>query len=382
MGLRVYIFLDDFYFMPRGTQADILDLLHASIRDADAWLKIASIRHLTRWFRPSPPVGLQTRQDVDLIDLDLSLQDPSAAAGFLTRVLGEYCKHAGISNPYQVITREAVDRLVFGSGGVPRDFLTLAAAAISKDRGRPGARLVGISAVNEAAGDAAQDKLGELEDDLIANSGYSEQAYQALTRIRGFCLDEKSFTYFRVDFRDKEKRSDEYAVLTRLLEVRLIHLIDASVSYADRAGERSECYTLDLSQYSGSRLKQGLRVLDLQDGMLVSRQTRTRVKSPDGKVAEPNVVLGKTARQVVGILRKAPLLELSSFGRLVQAYEPIIYDIEQALKGKSSKTLDELVEETGRPYEEVNSAISDLLDRDRIQSFTEDSVQAYRRKRN
>lgn len=381
MGGRLYVFLDDFYYIPRGMQAEVLDLLHSSIRDADVWLKIASIRHLTRWFRPSPPVGLQTGQDVDLVDLDLSLQDPSAAVSFLTRVLKEYCEHSHISNIHHVITREAVDRLVFGSGGVPRDFLTLAAAAISKDRARPGARAVGVSAVNQAAGEAARSKLGELEDDLASNIGYSEQTYHALTRVREFCLDQKSFTYFRVDFRDKEKHPDEYGVLTRLLEVRLVHLIDASVSYADKAGERSECYTLDLSQYSGSRLKQGLRVLDLQDGLLVSKQTRTLNRNVDGKSVNSGVVVGKTAREVLGILRKAPLLELSMFQRLVQTYEPAIDDIERVLAGRRSMTIDELVDALNRPYLEVMSAVTALIERGRLEEIDAEGISAYRLRR-
>ncbi len=379
-GGRLYVFLDDFYYIPRGMQAEVLDLLHSSIRDADIWLKIASIRHLTRWFRPSPPTGLQTGQDVDLVDLDLSLQDPSAAVDFLTKVLKEYCEHSHISNIHHVITREAVDRLVFGSGGVPRDFLTLAAAAISKDRARPGARAVGVSAVNQAAGEAARSKLGELEDDLASNIGYSEQTYHALTRVREFCLDQKSYTYFRVDFRDKEKHPDEYGVLTRLLEVRLVHLIDASVSYADKAGERSECYTLDLSQYSGSRLKQGLRVLDLQDGLLVSKQTRTLNRNVDGK-SPTGVVTGKTAREVLGILRKAPLLELSTFERLVQTYEPAIDDIERVLAGRRSMTIDELVDALNRPYLEVRSAATTLIDRGRLELIDAEGTPAYKMRR-
>src|SRR5262249_39696951 len=47
-GLRVYLFLDDFYYLPRAEQPRLLDMLHGALRDCDAWMKIASIRHLTR----------------------------------------------------------------------------------------------------------------------------------------------------------------------------------------------------------------------------------------------------------------------------------------------------------------------------------------------
>ena len=375
-GSRVYLFVDDFYYIPRSQQPDVLDLLHACTRDADVWLKIASIRHLSRWYRSSPPVGLQTGQDVNIIDLDLSLQNPSAAIKFLSTVLSSYCRHSGITTTGNVFGRQAVDRLVFASGGVPRDFLTLAASAIPKARSRAG-RTVGSSDVNQAAGDAAKSKIGELEDDLASNAGFSDQTLRALSRIREFCLDEKGYTYFRVDFRDKESKSDEYGILSRLLEVRLAHLIDPSVSDGDRAGERSECYTLDLSQYSGYRLKQNISVLDFDDGRLISKRTRRRTAGETEAPSSPTITVGVTARQVVGILRASPRLNLSRFSDLVRLYEPIIQDLEKALRGGRSSTIDELVLNLNRPHAEIADALSDLIQQGRIREIDADGVPAY-----
>ncbi|WP_163188657.1 hypothetical protein [Cellulosimicrobium sp. SL-1] len=366
LGLRLYVFLDDFYFIPRAEQADVLDLLHGATRDSDVWLKVASVRHLTRWFRPSPPTGLQTGQDADLVDLDLSLQDPGGTIRFMRDMFTRYCAAVGIDNLNSLFNRESFERLVFASGGVPRDFLTLAASATTKARARSGSRAVGIIEVNQAAGDAAQSKLGELEDDLASNAGFAPQAYRALNEVRDFCLDDRGFTYFRVDFRDRDRNPDLYAVLTRLLEVRLLHLIDGSVSDKERAGERSECYTLDLSQYSGSRLKQKLRVLDLNGGRLVSKQTR--VKGP--------VYEGNTAREVLGILRSAPQFPLSRFDGLL-AFEPIVESIRLLLGARSSATIDELVLESGASSSEVESRLSELVQQRRVGMREVDGVHAY-----
>jgi hypothetical protein len=364
---RLYLFLDDFYYMPRAQQADLLELLHGSTRDANIWLKVTSIRHLTRWFRPSPPTGLQTGQDADIIDLDLSLQEPTATVEFLGRVLTAYCSHVGIPTSRQVITRGGLDRLVFASGGVPRDFLTLGAASMEKARSRSGST-VGASDVNQAAGDAARSKISELEDDLASNIGFAAQTYQALTRVREFCLDQKSFTYFRIDFRDKDRNPDSYGVLTRLLEVRLVHLVDASVSDRNQAGERSECYSLDLSQYSGSRLKHGLRVLDLAEGALVSKQTR--VQGP--------VLKGDSSRRVLTILRGAPIMPLSIFADLVGTFQPGIDAIEQVFARRRSVTTDELVLSAGLAYEDVSDMVASLIDQGRVEEFDADGVPAYR----
>src|SRR5687767_3512912 len=56
------------------------------------------------------------------------------------------------------------------------------------------------------------------------------------------------------------------------------HLINASVSDEHHAGEKSEVYMFDLSQYSGLRVKKFLKMLDFSGGKLMLTETGT--KSP------------------------------------------------------------------------------------------------------
>jgi hypothetical protein len=60
---------------------------------------------------------------------------------------------------------------------------------------------------------------------------------------------------------------------------------------------------LDLSQFAGERLKQAIRVLDLEDGRIVSKRTASR---------EPPKV-ARTPRELVGIYRAAPVLDVALF---------------------------------------------------------------------
>jgi hypothetical protein len=300
-GNALYIFLDDFYYVSRSSQPLILDMLHGCVRDCNAWLKIASIRHLTRWYQSSPPAGLQTGQDADVLDLDVTLQDPGRAKRFLESVLREYAHASGVARLSSVFQLKALDRLVLASGAVPRDYLVLCASAIKKAQSRSNARVVGVQDVNQAAGDAAQVKVQELEDDLASNLGTAQRTLSALQILRTFCLEEKQSTYYRLGFKDKERNPAAYNVMTDLLDLRLLHLLDASVSEAHAAGERSEAYMLDLSQFSGSRLKRGLRVLDIEDGKIVSRGTRGN---------EGPIRRGDTPRQALSILRAAPVFDL------------------------------------------------------------------------
>jgi hypothetical protein len=301
VGRDLFIFMDDFYYLPRADQPEVLDVLHGCTRDTNAWLKVASIKHLTRWWQASPPVGLQSGQDADLIDLDVTLQVPQQAKEFLEGVLLGFARNVGIVSLSRVFRPNALDRLVIASGAVPRDYLVLATSAIARAQQRPNARLAGVQEVNQAAGDAAASKIQELEEDMASNAGTAEVTLNTLKAVRSFCLEQRSFTYFLVGFRDREELPAAYNLLTDLMDVRLIHLIDAGVSDSHSAGHRSEAFMLDLSQFSGARLKQKLRVLDFASGRFVSRETRS---------SNP-VRVAKTALELITMLRGAPTLELA-----------------------------------------------------------------------
>ena len=298
---RIFMFFDDFYFVSRAEQPQLLDMIHASVRDVDAWLKVATIKHLTRWFQSTPPVGLQTGHDAEMIDIDVPLQNPSQAKEFLESVLVRYASQSGLGSLSSVLSPGALDRLVLASGAVPRDYLVLCAGAIRRAQARTKARQVGAQDVNQEAGEIAKVKIHELEEDLATDKGTSAIALHALQIVRSYCLDDKRFSYFRVDLRDKDRKAEEYNALVSLMDLRLVHLLDPGVSSAHVAGEMSEVFMLDLSQFSGFRLRQNLRVLDLERGVFVAKQTG------GGEAPQP----GRTARALTTIYRGGPLLPLS-----------------------------------------------------------------------
>jgi hypothetical protein len=303
----IFIFLDDIHYMRIAEVPSFLDLVHGITRDNAVWIKAAGIKHQTRWFSPSPPTGLQTGHDAAIINLDVTLEEPEKAKGFLAHVLGVYVDACAAKPIRGFLHSSAIDRLVLASGGVPRDFMELCASAIQSARQRQGAKFTGAQDVNNAAGLAARTKLQELEDDAATNFGSSETPIlAALNDVREFMLTDKQITYFRIDFRDKELHAAEYALVQSLMDLRMLHLVNSSLSDEHHAGQRSEVYLLDLSQYSGSRLKQNIRVLDFEGEHLVLKKTRTneaaqRADSP---------------RKLMSILRRGPIYEL---GRLSTA---------------------------------------------------------------
>lgn len=304
-GCHLYIFVDELHYFDRKQQPILLDALHGSVRDCNAWLKIAGIRHLSKWFQSHPPIGLQTGHDADHIDLDITLESPSKAKKFLEQILASYARSVGISGLSSLIVNDALDRLVLASGAVPRDYLVLFGGSIRQAQRRDRARTVGVQDVNKAAGDAAKVKLTELDDDTSA-AAVSRPLIDALNVIRNFCLDEKKCTFFRIEHSEKEVFNNEYGLIQDLMDLRLVHLIDSSLSDPHEAGKRSEVYMLDLSQFSGQRLKKNLHALDFTNGHLVLKKTGTTA------VAK----VGASPTQRIGILRKGPVFPLGALATL------------------------------------------------------------------
>lgn len=303
-GRQLFIFLDDFYLYPIAGQPFVLEGLHACTRDSEAWLKVASIKHLTRQWDSGSSSGLEPPHDAEAIELDLTLQDPEAATAFLLQLLESFAKRAGIASLNSVFLRRSLDRLVLASGAVPRDYLVLANQAIAEARKRSNARVVGVEDVNRAAGHASSAKRKELEEDLASESEEATATLAALSAVRAFCLDRPNaepWSYFRVSFSAKEIRQEEYAQLTRLLELRMVHMLDASISDPKRAGARFEVYMLDLSEYTGQRLRRGVNALNFEGGRLTAQKT--------GKPSSRRE--GERARDVIGIFRRAPELDLA-----------------------------------------------------------------------
>ncbi len=298
----LYVFLDDFHYLSRDQQPLLLDLLHSSFRDCNAWLKVAAIRNLTRWYVASEQTGLQSGHDVTQVNLDLTLEEPTRAKDFLERVLQSFAEHVGINTLSNVFSAAALNRLILASGAVPRDCLTLSAGAIRYARSRQNAGKVGGEDVNRAAGDAAKNKKAELEEDAASIGGRATVLLDVMRRLRDFCLEDKEYTYFRVDFREKESCQESYALLSSLMDLRLIHLLNSSVSDKSEAGRRYEVYMLDLSEYSGHRLKRQLNVLDFVKGRLVLKKTGSKSKP----------LIGTNPKSVFDLLRRGPQLSLQS----------------------------------------------------------------------
>ncbi|WP_156297379.1 hypothetical protein [Mycobacterium paragordonae] len=295
--LAFYLFIDDFYLYPMKLQASLLDKFASTFRDCNAWIKLASIERLTRIFEPSTRLGLEVPHDATVIDLDVTLEQPSATQKFLESVVQSYITSVHIASPRSIAKPEALGRLVLSSGGVPRDYLNLFANSIVGARKtRRQAAEIGREDVSKAAGEYSQSKKRDLEQDVGAEESQRilNVLDNLLTQVKG-----NHYTYFRVDL--AQKTTPNYELLARLVDLRFCHLIQAAISDQHRAGIKYEAYLLALSEYSDVRVQRNLSVLDIVDGTWVAKIT--------GKAKSSEVL---TATQLRDRLRNSPVVDLAT----------------------------------------------------------------------
>lgn len=112
-GGDAFLFLDDLYHIRRADQPNLLDYFHRVAKSNSLWLKIGTIRHRTEWYRHSdPPIGVKIGDDVEEIDLDLTLEKYATAKRFLGQVLQGIANEVGFSAVDKILAPTAVDRLV------------------------------------------------------------------------------------------------------------------------------------------------------------------------------------------------------------------------------------------------------------------------------
>jgi hypothetical protein len=250
-----FIILDDFYHIPQADQPDVLGYLHQIVKNLDLYLKVCGVRHrLIPFIEGDPPIGLQVDQDAGQISLDVTLSDFLAAQQFLERVLN------GLASPLTVTVDELItdggrNRLVLGSGGVARDYLNLVAAALRTANSRPHAvyrphNRITAEDVNEASAQLSSQK----QNDLLLDSGPdADEVRERLADVARFCLDYNGTNVFLVEG-TKLDETEWGKQIQSLADLRLIHEIgNVAVQSSDYRGRRFVAFTLDLSNYTGTR---------------------------------------------------------------------------------------------------------------------------------
>lgn len=262
-GGDVYLFLDDLYHIRRSDQARVIDYFHSIAKGNNLWLKIGTIRHRTRWYIHSdPPIGVKLGDDADEIDLDLTLEKYQSAKEFLKKILEGFIVSCGSISTREILVSDAVDRLVLASGGVARDFLGIFRRSIDIAREREHRQnirgpKIGIEDVNVAAGEYDTSKREEFKKDTLDDRSELEEEFQ---KIVSFCTNQVKTNIFLLD---KDATGKGVELVQELVDLRLLHKVRDRVTVkSGQPGKIFEAYMLDVSQYTGSRKRRRLDIIE------------------------------------------------------------------------------------------------------------------------
>jgi hypothetical protein len=273
-GSDAFILLDDLYHLRRGDQPQVLDYFHRIVKGRSVWLKVGTIRHRTDWYRHgNPPVGLKLGDDCDDIDLDITLEKYELAKKFLLQIIDQIIAESGLSNHKYLLADGGIERLVLASGGVARDFLTIfrKAVDVGRERGKTyrGDR-INAEDVNIAAGEHDRAKRDELRRDTEEDR---EQLENELNSIRTFCV-ENSVNCFLVE------QTDVAGLLDELVDLRFVHIVRSRTTVREQPGKLYTAYMLDISQYTGERLRRDLAMIQFWRSSELDRIRRVKYVLP------------------------------------------------------------------------------------------------------
>ncbi len=276
---NAFVFLDDFHLINLEAQPALLHTLHAALKGANGWIKVAGLSSLLNVSSPTTREGLQVPGDAQYISLDLTLANPEAAETHLRAIMDGFFAAVGYAQSRTVIGDPAFRRLAWANAGVPRDFLQMFGRSLEHaQRNRRSA--ITLSDVNIAIGEYGQQKIDDLQRDARNEEGVLRDM---LSRLEKLCLDDNRVNAFLV----LSESSRERDLVQILSDLRLVHLIHQSIT-PDRAGERYEAFILDYALFTGFRRRPNVREMIPEELQFKAAELRALPKVSAGFLPAEN----------------------------------------------------------------------------------------------
>lgn len=243
----VYVFLDDFHVVRKEFQPKLLSYLYSVSRDNGVYIKISGVQTFSEIYDAKKKEGLQPTHDIQQINLDRHLTMPHKSFDHVKMILDKYSVFCGLPSISYICPKDALQRLVWVSAGVPRDALNIFLSASSKSMIKS-QKSVTVTSINSSASEMADSKMKEMESDAVNGV---EGIRGLLDKIRKFCIYEKSKNAFLVEINPER---DEYKIIEELIELRFLHLLHEGITPSE-AGRRYKALMLDYGFYVGIRTK-------------------------------------------------------------------------------------------------------------------------------
>jgi len=246
-----------------SAQSDVLDFLHRVCKGTGVWLKVGGVGSRIVPFKDGdPPVGMQRGQDIDPLELDVTLGNFATAKQFLERVMN------GVLSPFNVSVADlladgARDRMVLACGGaVARDYITLTEGAIDEaiERLNRQGNTTDQTVVRVRAEDvhnAVRRRIADKETESISKDADQAAATAINSRWRDVCEFAKSrndsaFVLVEVSRLESEEWGSQ---ILQLENLRLLHRVAEVVPKTEAwRGRRTVVYMIDLGQLANQRV--------------------------------------------------------------------------------------------------------------------------------
>ena len=241
----INFFLDDLHVVDHLLQPQLLSYVYAICRANNCHLKISGIEQLTRLWDSVERVGIEAPHDAQILKLDYNLTMPDKSMEHIRSILDAHARYCGFPDVKYLCSDDVLARLVLVAAAVPRDALSLFSQAISKAATKS-QKKVSVTSVNEAASEAAEEKLKDIEKDAIADQA---RVQSMLDRVKEFCIKEQRKNAFLVRIRNAKQPFED---IKKLVALRLVHVLHEGIT-PHKAGERFVALMLDYGFYVGVR---------------------------------------------------------------------------------------------------------------------------------
>ncbi|MDP8267831.1 MAG: hypothetical protein P9L97_03795 [Candidatus Tenebribacter davisii] len=271
--LPIFLILDDFYFVDKTIQPELVDYFHRLTKSTNLYLKLATIKHRSKLYKRDNKkyIGTELGHDIFDIDIDYTLDDFDQLQTFMKQLLDNAIQNSKCNIIFeQLFTGDGFSQLCLASGGVPRDLLFLFVNLANNINTQ---NKIGKIQVNEAAISNLADKLDSLKKDSKDDESILENY---LYVIKSLVYNSNKTNAFLIAKDDFDKHHYFKQIIRELIDLRLIHLVEQNTSKAPSDGRRYEAFILDICLYDNSR---PLNFRQIQPGQRDEKSRRDKLRA-------------------------------------------------------------------------------------------------------
>jgi len=243
---EIYILIDEYYYLNLVDQPIIIDYLYRLFFNLPFWLKIATNKYrskLEEREKSGNSYGITEGEEYTSINLDFTLENLDSAEKFLLEILKNSLKKEGINSEVEEwFSDKAFKRLVWASGGVPRDFIGLLIKILQEIKEET--KGINVRMVNSSAQKYFDEKISN-DSTEYEQTNLTKELWE---KIYDYCIKITKKTAFLIEV--SQNSLDKRKNFLDLIDARKIHLVGKNITHKQQPGKRYNAYILNVGCYS------------------------------------------------------------------------------------------------------------------------------------